>query len=54
MIILASAVIGVALGVVTARRHGGKTADMAQYAAGFGIAFTLLGLFATIVIERQF
>lgn len=54
MIVLAGAVIGVALGVFTARRHGGKAADMAQYAAGFGIAFTLLGLFATIVIERQF
>ncbi len=54
MIVLAGAVVGVTLGVLTARRHGGKVADMAQYGAGFGIAFTLLGLLVTIVIERQF
>ncbi len=31
---------------------GGKGLDMLQYGAGFAIAFTLLGLFATIFLER--
>lgn len=53
MIVLGGLVLGAGLGAMTARRHGGKGADMAQYAAGFGIAFGLLGLFVTIIIERM-
>ena len=33
------------------RRKGNK-ADMAQYAAGFAIAFGLLGLFLSMILER--
>lgn len=53
MIILAAALIGIVTGAVLARRRGGRPADMAQYAAGYGIAFTLAGLFLTILIERM-
>ena len=52
MIILASLVFGVLLGAGTARRRGGRSLDMAQYAAGYGIAFAILGLFVTIAIAR--
>lgn len=53
MIILASALGGGIWGALSAKRRGGTGADMAQYAAGFGIAFGLLGLFLTIFLERM-
>ncbi len=52
MIVIGGLVLGAILGVMSARRRGGKPADMAQYAAGYGIAFGLLGVFLTIVLER--
>ena len=52
MIILAFLLIGVGLGLRTARKRNGNRLDMAQYAAGYGIAFTLLGFLVTIVLER--
>lgn len=52
MIIIASFLIGVFLGVRAAKARKGNRLDMAQYAAGYGIAFTLLGGLITIVIER--
>lgn len=53
MIVIGAAIAGVLTGALVARSRGGKPADMAQYAAGYGIAFMLLGLFATIVLERM-
>lgn len=53
MIVIAGLVLGAILGAVTAVRRGGKRLDILQYAAGFGIAFCLLGLFLTIFIERM-
>ena len=53
MIILAFLLIGVGLGLRTARKRNGNRLDQAQYAAGYGIAFTLLGVLVTIVIERS-
>ena len=52
MIILAFAVLGVFLGLRNARQRKGTRLDMAQYAAGYGIACALLGGAVTIVIER--
>jgi F0F1-type ATP synthase assembly protein I len=52
MLVIAGALIGAVIGALTAKRHGGKPADMAQYAAGYGIALALLGLIVTIVIDR--
>ncbi|MFZ1470695.1 MAG: hypothetical protein WAT09_17230 [Paracoccaceae bacterium] len=52
MIVIGGLVLGVILGAVTAYRRGGKPADIAQYAAVYGILFTIIGLFATIMIER--
>lgn len=53
MIVIAGLVLGAVLGAATAAKRGGKRLDMLQYAAGFGIAFCLLGLFLTIFIERM-
>ncbi|MFA5538345.1 MAG: hypothetical protein WCZ72_08825 [Gemmobacter sp.] len=53
MIVIAGFVLGALWGAYLARRRRGNRLDMAQYAAGFGIAFALLGLFATIFLERM-
>lgn len=52
MFVIGGLVLGAIGGALTARRRGGKPADMAQYAAGFGIAFGLLGLFLTLILDR--
>lgn len=53
MIVIGGFLIGAVLGTLTAKRRGGKRLDILQYAAGYAIAFTLLGLFATIFIDRM-
>jgi hypothetical protein len=53
MVVIASLILGAILGGVTAARRGGQRLDILQYAAGFGIAFCLLGVFLTIFIERM-
>ena len=52
MIVLAGLGLGATWGALLARKRGGNRLDMAQYAAGFAIAFALLGVFVTIFIER--
>lgn len=52
MIVLLAAVIGALIGGFTARKRGGKPADIAQYAAGYAIAFSIIGVIATILIHR--
>ncbi|MEL6644629.1 MAG: hypothetical protein AAFQ79_11895 [Pseudomonadota bacterium] len=53
MIIIAGALSGAAWGAYLAKAREGTKLDMAQYAAGFAIAFALLGLFVTIFLERM-
>jgi len=50
MLVIAGVVLGVAWGVWLARARHGSRLDMAQYGAGFGIAFGILGLFATLLL----
>lgn len=52
MIVIAGLLCGGAWGAMVAKRRDGTPADMAQYAAGYGIAFGLLGLFLTLGLER--
>lgn len=52
MIVFAGLLIGAVVGAVTARKRGGATLDMIQYAAGFAIAFALVGLLATVFLDR--
>lgn len=53
MIVIAGLLIGATIGAVTARRRGGRWPDAAQYAAGYGIALGLVGVFVTIFLERM-
>lgn len=53
MIVFVSALIGASLGIISARKRGGNKLDMLQYAAGFGIAFALIGLIVTVIIHRM-
>lgn len=52
MIVIGAALLGAILGGFTARKRGGKSADIAQYVVVYAIAFGLLGMLATIVIHR--
>lgn len=52
MIVLAALVLGASLGVLAARKRQGNRLDMAQYAAGYGIAFMIVGVFLTLLIDN--
>lgn len=53
MIVIGAGLLGAISGYLTARRREGNRLDKAQYAAGFGIAFALLGLIVTVIIDRS-
>lgn len=53
MILLVCAILGIVIGATTARRRKGNRLDMAQYAAGYAIAFMIVGLFLTLFIDRM-
>ena len=53
MIVIAAALIGARIGGLTARRRGGNRLDMAQYAAGYALSFVVVGLIATVLIDRS-
>lgn len=52
LVVLGMAVLGAILGASKARRRNGSGADMAQYAAGYGIAFALVGLILSLILVR--
>lgn len=51
MIVFAAVLCGAAIGALTARRRKGTGLDMAQYAAGYGIAYGVAGLFLTLAVR---
>ena len=53
MIVIAAAIIGAALGWRRAGRLGGDRRDKAQYAVAYALAFSIIGLFATVIIDRM-
>ncbi|MCZ0962963.1 hypothetical protein [Paracoccus benzoatiresistens] len=53
MIVIAAAIIGAFLGWRRAVQLGGAPRDRAQYAAAFAMAFAVLGLFATVIVDRM-
>ena len=50
MIVLLSAILGAALGVRAAKKRNGDRLDVLQYAVGYGIAFTIMGVFLQLLI----
>ncbi|MDT8855607.1 hypothetical protein RNZ50_11395 [Paracoccaceae bacterium Fryx2] len=52
MIVITGIGLGAMFGALQARRMGGKALDSLQYGAAYGIAFGILGLFVTIILER--
>jgi hypothetical protein len=52
MIIIGMALLGAFLGGMNAKKRSGTKADIAQYAAGYAIAFSLVGMLATLLIHR--
>ncbi|MEL6521681.1 MAG: hypothetical protein AAFQ66_12000 [Pseudomonadota bacterium] len=52
MIVVLALALGAITGALKARKRGGNKLDMAQYAAGYAIAFGLIGLIITIAIGR--
>jgi hypothetical protein len=53
MIVIAAFLAGALTGWNVARRRGGRGLDQLQYAAGYAIAFTILGMFLTIAVDRM-
>ena len=54
MFVLGGMLVGALLGGFTARRRGGAALDIAQYAAGYGILFAVIGVVVTVAINRMF
>lgn len=52
MIIIFSALLGAIIGGLTARRRQGNRLDIAQYAAGYAMAFTVIGMIVTVILDR--
>ncbi len=53
MFVIGGLVLGALGGGLRARARGGKTADIAQYAAVYAILFGLAGLFLTLILDRM-
>lgn len=53
MFVIGGLVLGAIGGGLSARRRGGRPADIAQYAAVYGIIFGLVGLFITLILDRM-
>lgn len=52
MIVIVAALIGAAIGGLTAKKRGGQTLDIVQYTFIYALAFGLLGLISTVVLDR--
>lgn len=52
MIVLVGAFVGAILGGLIAYRRKGRSWDIAHYAVIYSLAFTLIGLFATLFLHR--
>ncbi len=52
MIVLVLAICGALLGGFTARKRKGNRKDIAQYAAGYAMAFIIVGMILTVILDR--
>jgi len=53
MIAIGLALLGAVIGGFTARKRGGNRKDIAQYAVGYGMAFLVVGMIATVILDRM-
>lgn len=54
MIVIVLGVLGGFIGGLTARKRGGNRKDIAQYAAGYAMAFMIVGMVLTVLVDRFF
>lgn len=52
MLILIGALLGAVIGGVTAYRREGNKLDIAQYAAGYAMAFTIVSMILAVILDR--
>lgn len=52
MIVIIAAISGALIGGLTARKRRGNKLDIAQYAAGYALAFVIVGMIVTVLIDR--
>jgi len=52
MIFIVMAILGALIGARTAQKRGGNRKDIAQYAAGYALAFIIVGMVATVLLDR--
>ncbi|APE43609.1 apolipoprotein acyltransferase [Sulfitobacter alexandrii] len=53
MIVIVLALVGAGIGAMTARKRAGNGKDVAQYAAGYAIAFAIVGMILTVLVDRM-
>ena len=53
MIVIVLGVLGALIGGFTARKRRGNRKDIAQYAAGYAMAFMIVGMVLTVIIDRM-
>lgn len=52
MLIIISAVLGAIIGGTTAYRRKGNRLDIAQYAVGYAMAFTIVSMILAVILDR--
>lgn len=52
MIVIVLAILGAVIGGLTARKRNGNRKDIAQYAAGYAMAFIIVGMVLTVILDR--
>ena len=52
MLILIGALSGAIIGGMTAYRRKGNKLDIAQYAAGYAMAFTIVSMILAVILDR--
>ncbi|WP_295448155.1 apolipoprotein acyltransferase [uncultured Pseudophaeobacter sp.] len=52
MIIIVSGIVGALIGGRTAHKRGGNRKDIAQYAVGYAMAFLIVGMVLTAILDR--
>ncbi len=53
MIVILGALLGAIIGGITAYRRKGNRLDIAQYAAGYAMAFVVVGMILTVILDRM-